>query len=98
MGFWDRDVNNSFDRMFDLNRDGKLNPVEQGMQFEFLDRLTNDSSGNDSDYDDDDYDDDDYDSDGYDDDDYDSDFDGFGGDDFQYGNDFIESLIEDLEI
>ena len=27
MGFWDRDVENSFDRMFDMNRDGVLDPA-----------------------------------------------------------------------
>ncbi len=36
MGFWDRDVENSFDRMFDMNRDGVLGPVEQGFQLDFL--------------------------------------------------------------
>ncbi len=38
MGFWDRDVENSFDRMFDMNRDGVLDPVEQGFQLDFLTR------------------------------------------------------------
>lgn len=36
MGFWDRDVENSFDRMFDYNRDGHLDMFEQAMQYEFL--------------------------------------------------------------
>jgi len=38
MGFWDRDVENSFDSLFDLNRDGVLDPVEQGFQLDFLTR------------------------------------------------------------
>lgn len=53
MGFWDRDVENSFDKMFDFNRDGKLSPVEQGMQFDFIDRM---SREDDEEEDDDDYD------------------------------------------
>ncbi len=36
MGFWDRDVENSFDSLFDMNRDGVLDPVEQGFQLDFL--------------------------------------------------------------
>ena len=36
MGFWDREVENSFDSLFDLNRDGVLDPVEQGFQLEFI--------------------------------------------------------------
>lgn len=38
MGFWDRDVENSFDSLFDMNRDGVLDPVEQGFQLDFLTR------------------------------------------------------------
>lgn len=53
MGFWDRDVENSFDRMFDLNRDGKLSPVEQGFQMEFIDKaFRNDMDEDDFDSDD----------------------------------------------
>ena len=36
MGFWDRNVENSFDSLFDMNRDGVLDPVEQAYQLEFL--------------------------------------------------------------
>lgn len=36
MGFWDRNVENSFDSLFDMNRDGVLDPVEQGFQLDFL--------------------------------------------------------------
>lgn len=36
MGIFDREVRNSFDRMFDLNRDGVLDPIEQGLQIDFL--------------------------------------------------------------
>ncbi len=35
MGFFDRDVRNGFDRMFDFNRDGKLDMSEQAMQFDY---------------------------------------------------------------
>ena len=38
MGFWDRDVKNSFDSMFDMNRDGVLDLAEQGFQLDFLTR------------------------------------------------------------
>lgn len=44
MGFIDRKVTNSFDSMFDLNRDGSLNPIEQTMQFDFIDRVCQDDS------------------------------------------------------
>lgn len=40
MGFLDNDVNNSFDSMFDYNRDGKLDYSEQAMQIEFLENLS----------------------------------------------------------
>ena len=57
MGFFDRDVKNSFDRMFDWNDDGKLNSFEQANQFEFEQRmLEEDSVGDDEDDDDDDLD------------------------------------------
>ena len=36
MGFWDRNVENSFDRMFDMNRDGILDPVEQAFQLDYI--------------------------------------------------------------
>ena len=39
MGFFDRDVKNGFDRMFDVNHDGKLGPGEQAMQFAFVDEM-----------------------------------------------------------
>ncbi len=45
MGFFDQDVENSFDRMFDFNKDGKLDIDEQGMMFDFLDdEMRKDSS------------------------------------------------------
>ena len=40
MGFFDRDVNNGFDDMFDFNRDGVLDPGEQAMEFEYMDRVS----------------------------------------------------------
>lgn len=42
MGFFDRDVRNGFDSMFDFDRNGKLDTLEQAMQFEFLDRASRD--------------------------------------------------------
>ena len=36
MGLFDDDVRDGFDAMFDFDRDGKLDLVERGMQFEFL--------------------------------------------------------------
>lgn len=59
MGFWDRDVENSFDRMFDYNRDGHLDMFEQAMQFEFLEEEMRNTTGDvdDSDsFDEDDFD------------------------------------------
>lgn len=38
MDFFDRDVDNSFDAMFDMDRDGVLDPIEQGFQLDFLDK------------------------------------------------------------
>lgn len=36
MGFWDREVRDSFDAMFDFNRDGRLDVCEEAMQFDFI--------------------------------------------------------------
>lgn len=36
MGFFERDVESSFDRMFDFDRDGELDITEQAMQMEFI--------------------------------------------------------------
>lgn len=36
MGFGDGKVENSFDALFDLDRDGVLDPVEQGIQFDYI--------------------------------------------------------------
>lgn len=38
MGFWDREVENSFDSLFDMNRDGVLDAAEQAFQLDFLTR------------------------------------------------------------
>lgn len=38
MGFWDREVRDSFDNLFDFNRDGILDPAEQAFQLDFLTR------------------------------------------------------------
>ena len=54
MGFFDRDVKNSFDRMFDWNDDGKLNSFEQANQFEFEQRMLEEDSVDDDEDDGDD--------------------------------------------
>ena len=54
--FGDRDVMNSFDRLFDFDRDGTLNVMESTMQLEFLSEGER-SSSFDLDDDDDDFDD-----------------------------------------
>ena len=54
MGFFDRDVKNGFDRMFDWNDDGKLDSFEQANQFEFEQRMLEEDSVDDDDDDDDD--------------------------------------------
>ncbi len=38
MGFFDREVRGSFDRLFDLNHDGALDPAEQAFQMDFITR------------------------------------------------------------
>ena len=52
MGFFDRDVKNSFDRMFDWNDDGKLDSFEQANQFEFEQRMLEEDSVDDDEDDD----------------------------------------------
>ena len=54
MGFFDRDVKNSFDRMFDWNDDGKLDSFEQANQFEFEQRMLEEDSVDDDEDDDED--------------------------------------------
>ena len=51
MGFWDRNVENSFDSLFDMNRDGVLDPVEQGFQLDFLTRQMEEDDKTDEDED-----------------------------------------------
>lgn len=51
MGFWDRNVENSFDSLFDMNRDGVLDPVEQGFQLDFLTRQMEEDDKSDEDVD-----------------------------------------------
>ena len=51
MGFWDRNVENSFDSLFDMNRDGVLDPVEQGFQLDFLTRQMEEEDRSDEDED-----------------------------------------------
>ena len=54
MGFFDRDVKNGCDRMFDWNDDGKLDSFEQANQFEFEQRMLEEDSVDDDEDDDDD--------------------------------------------
>ena len=54
----DRKVRDFFDRLFDMDRDGKLDAGEQGFQYEYLDRLSEGSSHPDDDEDDDEFDED----------------------------------------
>ena len=35
---WGREVQNPFDSFFDFDRDGVLNPIEQGFELDFLER------------------------------------------------------------
>lgn len=51
MGFWDRNVENSFDSLFDMNRDGVLDPGEQGFQLDFLTRQMEEDDRSDDDED-----------------------------------------------
>lgn len=55
MAIFDREVRCGFDSIFDLDEDGVLDPIEQGMEYEFLERESEED-----DYDDDDDDDDDF--------------------------------------
>lgn len=43
MGFFDREVRNSMDRMFDYNRDGFLNCGEQAMEYQYMEELSSPS-------------------------------------------------------
>ena len=52
MGPFDREVNNSFDKMFDRDRDGFLNASEEALKYEFLSSFDS-SSDLDDDFDDD---------------------------------------------
>ena len=49
MGFMDKEVKNSFDSMFDLNKDGWLDAVEQGLQFSYIDRMAREMEEDDDD-------------------------------------------------
>lgn len=66
MGLFSRDVCGSLDRMFDLNRDGKLDIGEEAFMFEVMDEEEKEikrmlrGSFHDFDEEDDEYDDDDY--------------------------------------
>lgn len=53
MGFLDRSVENSFDRLFDLNRDGVLDSVEQAVQLDYISREINgdETASDDEDFD-----------------------------------------------
>ena len=49
MGFMDKEVKNSFDCMFDLNKDGWLDAVEQGLQLSYIDRMAREMEEDDDD-------------------------------------------------
>lgn len=54
MGFFDNKVDNSFDAMFDFDRDGKLDFGERAAQFEYMEHEQREIEGygdDDSDYD-----------------------------------------------
>ena len=55
MGFFDREVNGDFDRMFDLNNDGMLDTMELGLQYSYIDAMSKELEGYDSEDDDNDY-------------------------------------------
>lgn len=44
MDFFDREVRDGFDRMFDRNRDGKLDWMEQAMQYDYMERTFRDET------------------------------------------------------
>ena len=49
MGFMDKEVKNSFDSMFDMNKDGWLDAVEQGLQLSYIDRMAREMEEDDDD-------------------------------------------------
>ena len=49
MGFMDKEVKNRFDSMFDLNKDGWLDAVEQGLQLSYIDRMAREMEEDDDD-------------------------------------------------
>ena len=53
MGFMDKEVKNSFDSMFDLNKDGWLDAVQQGLQLSYIDRMAREMEEEEVDDDDD---------------------------------------------
>ena len=55
MGLFDNDVEDSFDSLFDMDRDGKLDSSEENLKMEFIDDcLKSDSGSDDDDFDEDD--------------------------------------------
>ena len=58
MGFWNGKVDGPLDKMFDFNRDGKLNAWERAMELGLLMDDEDDYQDEDSDFDDDEFDDD----------------------------------------
>ncbi len=45
MGLWDNNVDDSFDSLFDLDGDGKLDPFEQGLQLDAFTHAMEGSNG-----------------------------------------------------
>ena len=52
MGPFDKKADNSFDRMFDINRDGYLDASEEAMKYDFLNSFDDSDSDTDDDLDD----------------------------------------------
>ena len=53
MGFWERKVRNSFEGMFDYNRDRKLDTVEEGFMLDFIEEQIRGDEAEDDGFDDD---------------------------------------------
>lgn len=51
MGFMDKQVQNNFDKMFDLNKDGILDLTEQGLQHSYIERMARELEDDDEDSD-----------------------------------------------
>lgn len=48
MGFWNGKVDNSYDRMFDYDRNGSLDVFERGLQMHVIDEMCKEDEENDT--------------------------------------------------